>query len=185
MSEEDLAFHYVCTWEEARKMAGRHEQFWVENCGCREKHEGSCARSRMDLCLMFRGDVQASSGSGKREISRAFVDEIFREAKEKHLVTRPFRNEKDMSQTDGICFCCDDCCGYFLDPTERCDRGSSIEKTQQNECTNCGECARVCYFGARKMKRDELTVNRNECYGCGLCVGVCPENCIQMVLRNQ
>ncbi len=185
MVEEDLAFHYVCTWEEAKKLTERHEQFWVENCGCREKHEGGCAHSRTDLCLMFRSDVQASSGKGKKEISRDFVDEILREAKSKHLVTRPFRNEKDKTKTDGICFCCDDCCGYFLDPAERCDKGAHIERTMMERCSHCGECADVCYFGARKMQDDKLIVSRDDCYGCGLCVGVCPEECIQVAPRDQ
>ncbi|MFH1335333.1 MAG: hypothetical protein ABII96_02355, partial [Candidatus Zixiibacteriota bacterium] len=71
MNNPDLAFHYVCTWDEAKKLTGQHHRFWVENCGCREKKEGGCSRSRMDLCLMFRSDVQASSGSNKKEITRA------------------------------------------------------------------------------------------------------------------
>ncbi len=184
MSNQDLAFHYVCTWEDAKNLAGHHSRFWVENCGCREKKEGGCARSRKDLCLMFRSDVQASSGSNKKEISRAELDEIFREAKEKHLVTRPFRNEKDRTVTEGICFCCDDCCGYFLDPTEKCDKGIFIEKTDMSRCSNCGICADVCYFKARKMDGGELLVERDNCYGCGLCASVCPEDCLNMVPRD-
>ncbi|MGB8658232.1 MAG: 4Fe-4S binding protein [Candidatus Zixiibacteriota bacterium] len=184
MNEQDLAMHYVCAANEAKELVSRHDRFWVENCGCRERHEGGCARSRTDLCLVFGSNVEASSGSGRKEISRAEVDEIFREAKTKRLVTRPFRNQKDKTQTEGVCFCCDDCCGYFLDPTERCDKGIHIEKTVMDECTHCGECAEVCYFKARKMKDGELTVNRGECYGCGLCMDACPENCIQLVRRN-
>ena len=184
MSGDDLHFHYVCTLEEAKKLVGPQKRFWVENCGCREKKEGGCSRSRMDLCLMFRGDVQASSGSNKKEISRAEVDEILRESKEKHLVTRPFRNEKDRTVTEGICFCCDDCCGYFLDQTEVCDKGISIEQTEWDKCTHCGICPDVCYFKARKMNEGKLAVDRNNCYGCGLCLEVCPEDCIGMASRG-
>ena len=184
MNDKDLAFHYVCTWEEASKLVSHHHRFWVENCGCREKKPDGCRRSRMDLCLMFRGDVQASSGAGKKEISRAEVDEILREAKQKHLVTRPFRNEKDRTVTEGICFCCDDCCGYFLDPAEICDKGIFIEKTELDKCTNCGICVDVCHFRARKMEGGELVLERDNCYGCGLCVDVCPEDCMQIVPRD-
>lgn len=183
MNKEDLAFHYVCTWEEATQIAWLHDRFWVSDCGCREER-GGCARSRIDLCLMFRGDIIGSGGSGKKEISRAELEEIFREAKEKHLVTRPYRNDKDRTQTDGICFCCDDCCAYFLDPTEKCDKAQLIEKTEQDNCTNCGECVKFCYFKARKMEEEQLKVEREECYGCGLCVDVCPEDCVQMVNRT-
>jgi UDP-glucose 4-epimerase len=184
VSNQDLAFHYVCTWEDAKKIAGQHDRFWVENCGCRERKEEGCSRSRKDICLVFKGDTQASSGSGRKEISRAELDEIFRETKEKHLVTRPFRNAEDMSQTDGICFCCDDCCGYFLDPTEKCDKGIHIEKTEMDQCTHCGICTEVCYFEARKMDNGKLIIQRDNCYGCGLCTQVCPEDCLQMVQRN-
>ena len=185
MSNQDLAFHYVCTWEKAKKIASRHPRFWVSNCGCREKRD-VCSRSRIDLCLTFREDSPGSGGSGRKEISMVELGEIFHEAKAKHLVTRPFRNEKNMTLTDGICFCCDDCCEYFLNLDEtRCDKGASIEKTEKDDCNNCGECVQVCFFGARKMEEEELVVNQNDCYGCGLCTDVCPEYCIQMVPRSQ
>jgi len=185
MSEEDLAFHYVGTREEAKKIVGHHQRFWVMNCGCREER-GRCDRSRIDLCLMFRGDIPGSGGSGLREISRAEVEEIFREAKDKHLVTRPFRNEENMTQTDGICFCCDDCCAYFLKPNEnRCDKGDLIEETENGKCASCGECTEVCYFGARKLDNEQLITDHDACYGCGLCVDVCSEDCVRMVPRNQ
>lgn len=182
MSEKDLALHYVCTREQAIEMVKSYYRFWVSNCGCRESR-GRCTRSRMDLCLLFRDDI-GTSGSGKKEISKSELDDIFKEAKEKHLVVRPFRNEQNMTETAGICFCCDDCCGYFLNPEERCDKGESIEKTDMDLCNNCGECEQVCYFKARKMDSDELFVDRSKCYGCGLCFDVCPLDCIEMVIRN-
>ena len=185
MDSQDLAFHYVATWDEAREIAGQFDRYWVMNFGCREERGAKCARSRMDLCLMFREDIAASGGSGKREISRVELNEIFDEAKEKHLVSRPFRNETDRTKTEGICFCCDDCCWHFLHPTEHeCDKGRMIERTQIDGCNDCGECVLVCYFGAKKMNAGRLSIDRDECYGCGLCVDVCPTECIQMVQRR-
>jgi len=183
MNGKDSAFHYVCTWEEARELAAGHDRFWVSHCGCREDR-GGCGRSRVDLCLMFRDDIVGSGGSGKKEISKAELEDIFRETEEKRLVTRPFRNDEDRTKTDGICFCCDDCCAYFLDPTEKCDKGKSIEKTDREICNDCGECVEVCYFRAREMEDEQLKVDRDECYGCGLCVDVCPEDCVEMVNRE-
>jgi len=185
MTEEDLAFHYVCTRERAKEIVGQHNRFWVSNCGCREER-GYCNRSRIDLCLMFRDDILGSGGSGRKEISRDAVEEIFREAEDKYLVTRPFRNEENMAQTDGICFCCDDCCEYFTNPEViRCAKGDLIEKTEKDKCTNCGECTRVCYFGARKLEKEGLIVHRDNCYGCGLCVDVCPEDSVRMIPRDR
>lgn len=181
MDESDLHMHYVCTHEAARELVRAHNQFWVSNCGCREDR-GHCARSRMDVCLIFT-ESDPGSGSGKKEITLKEVEEIFLEAQGKHLVTRPFRNQAK-TDTEGICFCCDDCCGYFLDPNEKCDKGTLVEETTLDECSHCGACTEVCYFNARKMNIEKLEINHNNCYGCGLCVDVCPESCIEMVPRH-
>ena len=182
MTEQNVAFHYVCTWEQARNLVDGFKQFWVANCGCREGR-GKCERSRIDVCLWFHADVPHYDSKWK-EVDKAFVEGILQEARDKHLVTRPFRYEKNMAETGGICFCCDDCCAYFLNRAERCDKGSLKELTDMEVCTHCGICADVCYFGSRKMVDEELTIDRKECYGCGLCREVCPEDCVQMVNRN-
>jgi len=180
MSERGLAMHYVCTRGEARELTKSITRFWVSNCGCREGR-GGCNRSRLDVCLMFiEGDP--GSGSGKKEVPPSGAEAIFQEAESKHLVTRPFRNEA-RTATDGICFCCDDCCGYFLNKDEACDKGRLIERTDMTRCTECGVCADVCYFGTRVTKQDRFEVLRDNCYGCGLCLDVCPEECIEMVSR--
>ncbi len=181
MSMSDVPMHYVSTREEFREILKQHDRVWVSNCGCREGKEGGCKRSRMDVCLTFEGDI-GSSGSGKKEVARADVEAILKEAEEKHLVTRPFRND-DRTDVDGSCFCCDDCCAYFLDPKEKCDKGAMIETTNVEDCTDCGACADVCYFKARKMADGKLAVDREQCYGCGLCRDVCPTDCIEMFPR--
>ncbi len=183
MNENKPAFHFVCTHDQARELVRKNHRLWASNCGCRESKDGGCQRSRMDLCLMFRDDLEAS-GSGKREITASDVEEFFQEAEEKHLVTRPFRDDEARTRVDGICFCCDDCCWYFTREEEVCDKGDLIERTEMESCTNCGICADICCFGARKMEDGELAVDRDQCYGCGLCVDVCPVECVEMVARE-
>jgi NAD-dependent dihydropyrimidine dehydrogenase PreA subunit len=183
MAEQEIPIHYVCTHDEAKELINKHNRFWVSNCGCREGNEKKCQRSRIDVCLMF-AESDAGSGSGKKAVDRAFVDGIMKEAESKKLVSRPFRNEA-RNDTDGICFCCDDCCGYFAEGNEyTCDKGKHIEQTDMDYCSQCGLCEEVCYFKVRRMKNKELEVNRDNCYGCGLCVTVCPEDCIKMVERK-
>jgi ferredoxin len=182
MNEDAVALHYVCTRDRARDIIDAHTRFWVSNCGCRELR-GTCERSRIDVCLQFR-ETTAASPSGLREITKAEAEKILDEARDKHLVSRPFRNEVESAETDGICFCCDDCCGYFIDPGGyTCDKGAMIEDTDMDTCTHCGECVGVCHFGARKVRTGSLVVDRSKCYGCGLCVDVCPEACIKMAPR--
>ena len=172
------AMHYVCSLDEARRLVSRQDRLWVSNCGCREERRG-CRKSRIDLCLMFRGDIQPS-GSGMHEITRGEVELIFAEAKARGLVTRPFRDEKTRTETEGICFCCDCCCGYFRNKDEVCDKGDLVESTDRDLCNDCGDCVEVCHFGARLMREDRLAVLHGNCYGCGLCVGACPENAVEI-----
>jgi ferredoxin len=182
MPENTIPIHYVSTLGEAKELCHPFQRFWVSNCGCREGNKKGCRQSRSDVCLMF-SEGQNASGSGKREITRAEVEDIFAEAGSKNLVARPFRSD-DRTKTDGICFCCHDCCGYFLDPKETCAPGALIEKTSMGECTHCGACESVCYFRARKMMKNELAVDQSKCYGCGLCVPACPAGCVSMAARK-
>jgi ferredoxin len=181
VQDSETALHYVCTHDEARELVKHVDRFWVSNCGCREER-GGCGRSRIDVCLMFTPEY-SSSGSGMKEIAGEFIEGLFQEAAQKRLVTRPFRDFEKKEGTAGICFCCDDCCGYFVDDDEICDKGAKVEKTVAEACTDCGLCADVCYFKARTMESGRLAVDREKCYGCGLCVDVCPEDCVTMADR--
>jgi NAD-dependent dihydropyrimidine dehydrogenase PreA subunit len=182
MSSDDMAFHFVCTLDEAKTIVEGHKKYWVSNCNCRE-HRGPCKRSRMDVCLQFAAHT-AADGSGKHAATREVVDAIFEEAREKHLVPRPFRNAKNNKKIDGICFCCDDCCGYFLGLHEPSDKGAFIESTDSGTCIDCGVCAGVCHFGARDAAGEALKIDREKCYGCGVCVDACAMKCITMVPRQ-
>lgn len=182
MSSEPLAMHYVCTQAEAKDLIANHSRFWVSNCGCREG-KGGCEKSRMDICLYFIEETDPS-GSDYKEISRAEVDEILKLAQEKHLVIRPFRDTKTFTETEGICFCCDCCCSYFLSGNEKCDQGKYIEETEIDQCLHCGACVDICYFQARELEGEELVIDRDKCFGCGLCPDVCPVNCISMVQKS-
>lgn len=178
MGNETTPVHYVCTHEEARTLVRDAAAFWVSNCGCRER-KGGCARSRLDVCLMFE-DMEAT-GSGKRPLSRAEAEKLQAGAEADGLVARPFRNAG--GGTAGICFCCDDCCSYFLDRHEVCDKGAMISSTDPDVCTHCGNCVPACRFGARTIEDDRLVFDADACYGCGLCVEECPLECIEMQPR--
>lgn len=178
----DKNIHYVCTRDEGWRIVEQNARYWLSNCGCREQR-GTCGRSRIDVCLDFQAR-NTGGGSGLHEVAKDEVARVFAEARDKHLVVRPFRDEEDGARVAGICFCCDDCCAYFRDPGEQCDRGDHIENTDLDACTQCGDCAGVCYFGARAMRDERLALAPDRCYGCGLCVDVCPTGCITMVLRD-
>lgn len=181
MSNEGLCIHYVCTHDEAERLIRASRWFSISSCGCRESH-GTCSRSRIDVCLSFDPD-DPGSGSGSRPVGLDEALGVLAEARAKRLITRPWRNA-DRTATAGICNCCDDCCGYFTDPDEKCDKGAMIEKTDMEACTRCGACVPECRFGARTMVGDALSVDRERCFGCGLCVESCPASCISMTRRG-
>ena len=174
------AFHYVCTLDEAVGLIDKHHKYWVSDCNCRV-HRGPCKRSRADVCLQF-AEKTAIESPTRHVAARDEVDAIVKEAREKHLVPRPFRNEN--GRLDGICFCCDDCCGYFLGLHEPCDKGAFIELTDPAVCIDCGVCAGVCYFHARDASGPALKVDREKCYGCGVCLDACAMKAITMVCRD-
>lgn len=176
----EIPIHYVCTLEQARKLVGDRPQYWVTDCGCREG--GKCRRSRHDVCLFWVPE-DPGSGPNKKVVTRAAVEEILKLAATAPLVCRPFRNEA-RDNTVGICFCCDCCCGYFQPGNSYdCDKGEQIEVTAMTDCTHCGECVPVCYFGARKMQDGKLVLDREKCFGCGICVDFCPVGCLALKSR--
>ncbi len=180
MEDEELHFHYVATPGEAGELIDAVDKFWVSNCGCREGGEG-CQRSRVDVCLFFDQQM-GGTGTDFKEVDREFVLGLLKEARDKYLVARPFRYDEDRSRTQGICFCCDDCCWYFRkEGTSECDKGKFLEQTDIDSCNYCGDCVDVCYFGAREVVDGELSVVDDNCYGCALCLDICPEDCIRMV----
>lgn len=182
------AKHYVATYADGAVLIARNDRFWLGNCGCRERNPAGCKRSRTDLCLSFSADAP-TSGSGRHEIARNEADAVLRYARAQRLVVRPFR-DASRRMTIGICFCCDDCCEYFADRGEPgslkhdCETGRLIESTRIEDCSHCGACVPVCYFGARKLKGGDLMIDRSRCYGCGLCVDVCPAECIRLESRT-
>jgi len=181
MSEQGFVQHFVCTLGEARQIVDRYPEYWVSNCGCREG-TGACKRSRIDVCLQFKGKT-AAGGSGMHKITLQEVEDILEEARMRLLVPRPFRDPGVPEGIEGICFCCDDCCWYFQGLEEACDKGLSIERTDLAACTLCGACVDSCYFHARELGPGGLVVNSDRCFGCGLCVGVCSSGAITMVQR--
>lgn len=178
MTNQGNPMHFVCTQAEARDLIEENQSYWVSNCECREA-KGGCKRSRIDVCLSF---TDAEDGNSKHEVDFYHVVELLLEAENKKLVIRPYRSE-NREKVEGICFCCDDCCDYFMNAEEKCDPGDMIEQTDGQWCTACGDCVDICYFGARQIKDNELVLDEDKCYGCGLCVEVCPNNAIRMSPR--
>ena len=54
----------------------------------------------------------------------------------------------------------------------------------KEKCTLCGECAKVCQFGAIVVFPKSVMVFDYLCHGCGACAMVCPEKAISEVPKS-
>ena len=178
----DYNMHFICTKQEAKEIIKAQKEFWISDCGCRAGRDKGCSRSKIEVCLGFSPEV-TSTDSGVKKASFEEAMQLVLYAEEKSLVFRPYRDMEDKEKIDGICFCCDDCCGYFVDEDEPCDKGRFIEHTQLELCSHCGVCVPVCHFHAREIIAEKLKITQDNCYGCGLCFEVCPSDAISLVKR--
>ncbi len=48
-------------------------------------------------------------------------------------------------------------------------------------CNGCGNCERVCVYGAAKLVDKIARIDPELCTGCGLCVSVCPVDALEQV----
>ncbi len=49
---------------------------------------------------------------------------------------------------------------------------------RQEDCVQCGQCAKLCAFGAVHEKDACFVVDPLRCEGCGVCVALCPQKAI-------
>jgi MinD superfamily P-loop ATPase len=56
--------------------------------------------------------------------------------------------------------------------------GLPVPRVDEQRCTGCGQCARICQFSAIVCIQKKVLVFDQLCHGCGGCLRVCPEGAI-------
>ncbi len=71
-------------------------------------------------------------------------------------------------------------CHLFLRPEIEAAEtvGLPVPRVDEQKCTGCGQCARICQFSAIVCVKKKVLVFPELCHGCGGCVRVCPEGAI-------
>lgn len=54
----------------------------------------------------------------------------------------------------------------------------------RDECIGCGECAKLCRFGAVGLDGDRYAIDPLHCEGCKVCVTLCPQEAIDFPERH-
>jgi len=72
--------------------------------------------------------------------------------------------------------------GIALSPITTVEKLAQMEplfaRIDENRCTDCGLCEKICFFRAIEQGEGVRTVEKQYCDGCGLCVQWCPVNAI-------
>ena len=51
---------------------------------------------------------------------------------------------------------------------------------KQKLCVGCGQCRKVCAYGAPIITDGKAVIDHDRCVGCGRCIAVCPKNAVQI-----
>jgi UDP-glucose 4-epimerase len=97
----------------------------------------------------------------------------------------------DTGDLFNLCYCCPCCCviggikhspSYLRSIFKRFE-GLTVA-VDEDACTDCGECAEVCIFGALEMVDDKVERDFEKCFGCGRCVTACPSEALSITLEE-
>jgi len=64
-------------------------------------------------------------------------------------------------------------------------RSEYLARVDDGRCSGCGECAKLCPFGAFPPagKKEKARIDPRKCYGCGICRSACARDAISLVNR--
>jgi len=74
----------------------------------------------------------------------------------------------------------------FLKPIirKRISVGIPVPQVDDEKCTYCGECAKICEFNAIVVIKEKVLLFPELCHGCGGCSYICPADAIKEVDRE-
>lgn len=154
-------------------------------CPCRSVRENPCLP--LDVCLIigepFAGFILEHHGRKARAISQAEAIQILEAENKRGHVAHAFFKDVMLDRFYAICNCCSCCCGAMhaqRNGTQMLASSGFVCRLELELCTSCGECARLCPFGAIVMS-GEQRIDTAACMGCGVCVNGCAPEALSLV----
>ena len=50
----------------------------------------------------------------------------------------------------------------------------------QKHCIGCGQCRKICAYGAPSIENGKAHIDHDRCVGCGRCIAVCPKDAVRI-----
>lgn len=50
----------------------------------------------------------------------------------------------------------------------------------QKHCIGCGQCRKICAYGAPIIENGKAHIDHDKCVGCGRCIAVCPKDAVRI-----
>ena len=97
----------------------------------------------------------------------------------------------DTGNLFNLCYCCPCCCvigGIKYSPSYLRSIFKRLEgltvAVDEDVCTDCGDCAEACIFGALEMVDGKVERDFEKCFGCGRCETICPTGATSITLEE-
>ncbi len=194
-------FVEILDYEKATAIVEEADKFAIGICSCRHEKlhvdEKACDVP-LETCLSFSfaADYLIRNKLAK-EASRSEVLDNLARSKEMGVV---FNADNVKNNITFICQCCGCCCNVLMGIskfgyTNTVVTSNFIASIDQETCTGCGKCVKVCPINAidflpienpESRKKKEPKINTEICIGCGVCALSCSDtNSLKLISREK
>jgi len=190
----------ILDYEKAAAIVESADRFAIGICSCRHEKvhlDKKKCKVPLETCSSFGApaDYLIRHDLG-REVSKSEMLENLARSMEMGLVFNADNVQKNVSF---MCHCCDCCCNVLLGIRKFgypniVVTSTFIAVTDDDACTGCGKCAKVCPVDAIEMVPLEKPAGRKKkipkidarfCIGCGVCALSCRPKARKLEKRRQ
>lgn len=189
----------ILDYEKASHIIKTASSIGISMCYCRHKREhlGKACDAPMDICMTFNHVAKSLIRHNyARRVEASECMELLHKTYEYNLVQC---GENVKNNVSFICNCCGCCCEFLvtakkfgmLHPVQTT---SYIPKIDEEKCTGCGKCVKICPIEAMEWvsnddginsKPKKVKINEEICLGCGICVRACSNKSITLEKRKE
>lgn len=188
---------YILDFERASHVIETATHIGISTCYCRHKmhHAGTACDAPLDICMTFNGTASSLiKHKYARQVEVSEGLELLHQAYENNLVQC---GENVREGVSFICNCCGCCCEALVAARKfgmmhPVQTTAFIPKVEEESCTSCGRCAKVCPIGAIELvnsdtdeKKKRVRINEEVCLGCGVCVRSCFKGSLKLESRKE